>query len=331
MESKEELEDIWVKYWEYPANWRTKRVVKREIEWLQVFFSKISRANLEEAEKKRKAIEKSYWFMEVDSAYRFYHDSYKMFYEAKGTIAKYIDVLLTLVGEKYKMKLGEDYNSVIDKLRALNLDSRFVRIMKQALVDVKFHEGKMKLSEWRRLSCGVYNAKIAADSSVRVIEDILKGELFLAPYDFYTALFLYLWGMSWSVRYKNDRENELLTIVNHGQKELQEIYKPLLELNNKIKKIVEEVIKSEKIEDCVRGVNLDVWTTNYWTSHIWMRKNPYKLKKKGRINAYRICYANGKLEVTRVTERGKVTEWKTAKDRIGRKLKRLLQGAMTRR
>jgi len=161
---------------------------------LEDLFAKISKENLQKAKEKRKEIEDKYWGWEIDNFYRYFHDSFKMFFAQNSTI-EYLNSMLSLVGEQV------EYKDVIQKLNDLDFDKRFICLMEDGIYNAKFHDGPMHKWEWRNMAASCYSAKLAADSSIRYVDDILEGKLIPAQsMDYYEALFIYLWKVD-EIRY----------------------------------------------------------------------------------------------------------------------------------
>jgi len=190
---------------------------------LEDLFAKITKENLGRAKELRTKIDDQYYEDEIDNFYRYFHDSFKMF-GAKGSTCDYLDCMFALVGEE-----TETYKQTFDKLQKLDLDARFVGLMRNCLKKVQFHHGEMKHWEWRDMAAACYSAKLAADASIRYVGDILEGELLNWDLlDYYEALFIYLWKVPELRGGKRDKVLEIA--VKHGSPDVKAAY-----LHKKIK------------------------------------------------------------------------------------------------
>jgi hypothetical protein len=185
---------------------------------LEDLFAQISSKNLQRAEELRVNIDDRYWEDEIDSFYRYFHGSFKMF-RAQGSACDYLECMFALVGEE-----TEDYKQTFDKLQKLDLDARFVCLMRNSLKKVQFHQGEMKHWEWRDMAAACYSARLAADASIRYVRDILEGKLYEdEPLDYYEALFIYLWKVD-DIRH-GKRNDVLEKARKFGSEDVKKAYK----------------------------------------------------------------------------------------------------------
>lgn len=190
---------------------------------LEDLFAKISKENLQKAREKRGKIEEDYWFGEVNWCYRYFHDSFKMF-SATSAITKYLDSMVALVGEQLVQGSTIITKEAIPKLQALDLDKRFIDIVRDSIEKTKFHPGRMEKQEWQNLAAACYTAKLAADASIRYVGDILDGKLVeVRSYDYYEAFFFYLWNVNEAIRYTPRRE-VIETAINFGSPDVKKAY-----------------------------------------------------------------------------------------------------------
>lgn len=208
----------------------SKRVTMRDFKMyarvrtrqMKKFLSKVSRANLERAKARRRAIEGQYWTLEVEHCYRYYHDSFKMFF-ARDTLIAYLDAILALVGETTK-GIRKGYPAVVKKMTMVEFDSRFIGLVREAL-HVRFHEGRTEQEEWRKLSSALYTTKIALDASIKFVENLLSGVLpgeRLGALEYYEALVFYLWGLTSWRRLTDSAVIDF--IMRYGSKDLKKAY-----------------------------------------------------------------------------------------------------------
>ncbi len=184
---------------------------------LEDLFARISRGNLQKAKDLRKDLDDLYWEHEIDSFYRYFHGSFKMFF-AQGHIADYLNCMFALVDEKVKNRM------TISALKHLDLDERFLKLMEEGIEKVKFHPGEMKHEEWRDMAAACYSAQLAADASIRYVEDILEGKLYKdEALDYYEALFIEVWRAD-EIRY-GKRPEVLEKARKFGSEDVKKAYK----------------------------------------------------------------------------------------------------------
>lgn len=212
---------------------------------LENLFASISKENLNEAKELREKIDKRYWIAEIDNFYRYFHDSFKMYF-AKNTACGYLECILALVGEgeiagRPKIRPKE----ITSKLRELDFDERFIKIISDGLEEVKFHQGGMERWEWRNMAAAVYSAQLAADASMQYVGDLLNGHFNDGALDYYQALFIYLWNVP-NLRFGNLTE-VVEKAAEHGSEDIKEIYRPWKEKIEEIRQLVEEVINDSDL------------------------------------------------------------------------------------
>lgn len=207
---------------------------------LDELFERISKENLEEAETVKEELDSSkfYWSTDVDSLYRYFHDSFKIFGRCKIIVDKCLSAILKLFDEDVNSR-----DNIIPKMKELDMDPRFIKEMEECL-KMERHPGKMELEEWQKLNSASRDARISLDSCFRFIEELFEGKKPGNILDYYQALFFYLFVPDWRHRL----EEEVLEFISSSDNvELKKVYKNEIEEWKKRKKNIINKVKNKAL------------------------------------------------------------------------------------